>query len=338
MTIEPAIEESKTTPRTLEDSEPQAPESVSALANFDWNVQGIVSSLRTIRNKSLSQRNRFNKPAVLPSRKVLESAITVLSAAMFPHRLGTRTLNMHSVDYFVGQSLDSASAMLSEQAAVELDYSTFSQVDQDSIRHDARRRVKSILFYLPSIREQLDKDILAAYENDLAANSTDEVLACYPGILALIHYRIAHTIFNHDLPLIARMISEMAHSTTGIDIHPGAKIGESFFIDHGTGVVIGETSVIGNRVRIHHGVTLGARPEIQNRKATLTEWGFNIPRHPIIEDDVTIYADATILGRVKIGKGSIIGGNVCLTSNVPPMSKVTQAQSNLDSFIEGAGI
>lgn len=308
------------------------------IGEFDWNIQSIVTSLGSIRNKSLSQRNRLAKPAILPSRKALNRIMDELSSAMFPHRLGSRTLNAHSVDYFVGQALDSASLLLTEQAAIELDYSTFSQVDQSEILQDAKRRVRSVLAFLPSVREKLDKDIHAAFENDLAAKSHDEVLACYPGILALIHYRIAHHIFDHDLPLIARMIAEIAHAKTGIDIHPGAKIGESFFIDHGTGVVIGETSVIGNRVRIHHGVTLGARPEIQSQKAALTEWGFNVPRHPILEDDVTVYADATILGRVTIGKGSVIGGNVCLTSDVPPRSKVTQAQSNLDSFIEGAGI
>ncbi len=308
------------------------------LGEFDWNIQSLVVALRGIREKSLSQRNRLEKPAVLPSRNALKQVIEYLSSAMFPHRLSSRILNYHSVDCFVGQALDSASLALTEQAAIELDYSTFSQVERSEILLDAKRRVRSILACIPTIREQLDKDIQAAFENDLAARSHDEVLACYPGLLALIHYRIAHQVFEHDLPLIARMIAEIAHAKTGIDIHPGAQIGEAFFIDHGTGVVIGETSVIGNRVRIHHGVTLGARPEIQSQKAALTEWGFNVPRHPILEDDVTVYADATILGRVTIGKGSIIGGNVCLTQNVPPLSRVTQAQSNLDSFIEGAGI
>lgn len=162
-----------------------------------------------------------------------------------------------------------------------------------------------------------------------------KVLVCYPGIAAIICYRLAHELFLLELPLIARMISELAHSDTGIDIHPGATIGNSFFIDHGTGVVIGETAIIGERVRVYQAVTLGAKRFPTDENGALVKGN---PRHPIVEDDVVIYAGATILGRITIGKGSTIGGNVWLTRSVPPDSNITQAQAKQELFNHGAGI
>jgi len=181
----------------------------------------------------------------------------------------------------------------------------------------------------------LDTDIRAAYEGDPAASSLDEVLVCYPGITAIIHHRLAHELHRLGTPLIARIIAEIAHSATGIDIHPGADIGGSFFIDHGTGVVIGETAVIGQRVRLYQAVTLGAKRFPANENGSLVKGN---ARHPIVEDDVVIYAGATILGRVTIGRGSIIGGNVWLTRSVPPGSNISQAQVRSEVFDGGAGI
>ncbi|HZH55880.1 MAG TPA: serine O-acetyltransferase EpsC, partial [Burkholderiaceae bacterium] len=175
---------------------------------------------------------------------------------------------------------------------------------------------------LPEIRRLLDSDTLAAFAGDPAARSVDEILLCYPGLHAMIHHRIAHQFYRLELPLLARMVSEIAHSETGIDIHPGATIGEHFFIDHGTGVVIGETAIIGNNVRIYQAVTLGAKRFPADTDGTLTK---GLPRHPIVEDDVVIYAGATILGRVTLGKGCTIGGNVWLINDVPPGAHVTQA-------------
>jgi serine O-acetyltransferase len=175
---------------------------------------------------------------------------------------------------------------------------------------------------LPSIRTLLDSDVEAAYLGDPAAQSVDEVLICYPGIVAIIHYRLAHSLHQLGSRLVARIISEIAHARTGIDIHPGAIIGSSFFIDHGTGVVIGETCVIGDRVRLYQAVTLGARSFPTDENGLLTK---GLARHPIIEDDVVIYAGATILGRVTIGRGARIGGNVWLTEDVLPDSVVNQA-------------
>ena len=188
---------------------------------------------------------------------------------------------------------------------------------------------------LPAVRNLLESDIVAAYEGDPAARSVDEVLACYPGIMAIAYYRLAHELHLLGVPLIARMISEIAHSQTGIEIHPGAQIGPRFFIDHGTGVVIGETAIIGQNVRLYQAVTLGAKRFPVDEKGALVK---GIARHPIVEDDVVIYAGATILGRITIGKGSTIGGNVWLTRSVPPGSNVTQAQMRYELFEGGSGI
>lgn len=188
---------------------------------------------------------------------------------------------------------------------------------------------------LPEIKRILLTDINAIYNADPAAKNIGEIIYCYPSIRAMINHRIAHELVKLNIPLIPRIISEMAHSETGIDIHPGASIGESFCIDHGTGVVIGETCIIGNNVKIYQGVTLGAK------KFSLDENGNPIkdePRHPIIEDNVSIYSNATILGRIVIGRNSIIGGNVWITNNVPPNSKITQAHAIEDKFYDGLGI
>jgi serine O-acetyltransferase len=175
---------------------------------------------------------------------------------------------------------------------------------------------------LADIRILLDSDVEAAFSGDPAARSVDEILICYPGIIAVIYYRLAHGLHVLGAPLIARIISEIAHSDTGIDIHPGAVIGPSFFIDHGTGVVIGETAVIGKRVRLYQAVTLGAKSFPTDSNGRLRK---GLARHPIVEDDVVIYAGATVLGRITIGKGAKIGGNVWLTRAVPPGHTVNQA-------------
>jgi serine O-acetyltransferase len=185
------------------------------------------------------------------------------------------------------------------------------------------------------VRALLGSDVRAAYEGDPAATSQDEALFCYPGITAITHHRIAHELYRLGVPLIPRIISEIAHAETGIDIHPGAQIGARFFIDHGTGVVIGETCVIGERVRLYQGVTLGAKSFPTDAHGNPIK---GTPRHPIVEDDVIIYAGATILGRITIGRGASIGGNVWLTQAVPAGSRVTQAQVKQESFEGGAGI
>jgi serine O-acetyltransferase len=185
------------------------------------------------------------------------------------------------------------------------------------------------------VQRILALDVRAAFEGDPAAANPDEVIFCYPGIVAITNHRLAHELHILGVPIIPRMITEAAHSATGIDIHPGATIGDRFFIDHGTGVVIGETCIIGSRVRIYQGVTLGAKSFQLDGEGHPVR---GIDRHPIVEDDVTIYSGATILGRVTIGHGSVIGGNVWLVHGVPPGSRITQAQTREDVFERGAGI
>ena len=187
----------------------------------------------------------------------------------------------------------------------------------------ARKIANIFLSNLPAVHQRLATDVHDAYEGDPAATSPAETIFCYPGVLAITNYRIAHELHLLGVPIIPRMITERAHSITGIDIHPGTTIGESIFIDHGTGVVIGETSIIGNNVRIYQGVTLGAKSFPLDENGNPIK---GIDRHPIVEDDVIIYSGATILGRVVIGKGSTIGGNVWLTHDVPPGSRITQIE------------
>ena len=205
--------------------------------------------------------------------------------------------------------------------------------------HNLTRRAAHIMAAfaarLPAIRSLLDSDIRAAFTGDPSAKSVDEVVFCFPGVAALIRHRLAHELYLLGVPMLARIIAEKAHSETGIDIHPGATIGEGFFINHGTGVVIGETTIIGRNVRLYQAVTLGAKKfEADSDGQLLKEY----PRHPIVEDDVVIYAGATVLGRITIGKGSSIGGNVWLTHSVPAGSGVTQARAREETFDSGAGI
>jgi len=287
-------------------------------------VSDIVAELRSVRLSSLEHRHRPNKPPKLPSRKSLQSIVEGLSAALFPNRLGTPDLKEDGVDYFVGHTLDTALRELCQQMKLELRYSADIDYSKTPSEEAAIEKVNQFGRTLPKIRQILDTDLDAAFEGDPAAKSLDEVLVCYPGITAIIHHRLAHELHLLGLPLIARIIAEIAHSSTGIDIHPGATIGERFFIDHGTGVVIGETAVIGKHVRLYQAVTLGAKRFPTDEHGHLIKGS---ARHPILEDDVVIYAGATVLGRITIGKGAVIGGNVWLTHSVPAHRNITQANT-----------
>lgn len=293
----------------------------SPVQHMQGKIDAIVGELRKIRVASLEHRQRRNRPPKLPSRKSLAAVVEGLAAALFPNRLGPPGLTDEAIDYFVGHTLDVALRELCDQVMREL---RFAGQDND-IEARACHLVHEFAAGLPAVRLLLDSDIRAAFEGDPAARSSDEVLVCYPGITALTHHRIAHRLHQLGVPLIARIVSEIAHSTTGIDIHPGAEIGESFFIDHGTGVVIGETAVIGKHVRLYQAVTLGAKRFDVENDGTLVK---GHARHPIIEDDVVIYAGTTILGRITIGQGSTIGGNVWLTKSTPSGSTITQGPSH----------
>jgi serine O-acetyltransferase len=291
-----------------------------------WRLDDIVNELRTARHawRTKQSRNREVGPRGFPSRIEIEGIAAALSGALFPQRLGPPDIGFHNEDYYVGHTLDTALNSLVEQLRLEFGYGGHSP---DEIEVRARVIARDFASGLPAIRELLDSDVEAAYLGDPAARSVDEVLLCYPCVLAIIHHRLAHRLHNLGAPLIARMMSEIANSRTGIDIHPGAIIGRSFFIDHGTGVVIGETAVIGERVRLYQAVTLGAKSFVTQDDGSLRKGD---ARHPIVEDDVVIYAGATILGRVTIGAGSIIGGNVWITESLPPGSQVTQVVATRD--------
>lgn len=286
-------------------------------------LTSVVEGLRAARRQWRDAHRRGGDGRELPSRELLACMVQALSGALFPMRLGPPTLQPENEDFYVGHTLGAAMTTLRQQAALELRHDARQRGDAPPI-HDAGELARRFLLTLPRVRVLLDSDVLAAYQGDPAARSVDEVLLCYPGLRALISHRIAHELYKLDLPLIARVVAELAHADTGIDIHPGATIGSGCFIDHGTGVVIGETAVIGERVRIYQNVTLGAKsiPTDGDGHAVKGQ-----PRHPIVEDEVVIYAGATVLGRVTIGRGAIIGGNVWLTRSVAPGSVITQADS-----------
>ncbi len=273
---------------------------------------------------------------VLPSRAAVVEIVDCLRAVLFPGYFGASELSREGLRYHVGATLDHVRYLIYEQVRRGLCFVCRRDMPNcEECEQEARDMTDSLLNKLPELRHMLATDVQAAYIGDPAARSAEETIFCYPGVLATASHRIAHELYKLDVPVLPRMISERAHSTTGIDIHPGATIGESFFIDHGTGVVIGETTVIGDRVRIYQGVTLGARSFPKDEHGNPVK---GIARHPIVEDDVIIYGGATILGRVTIGEGSVIGGNVWLTESVPAGSKVTQARARRDVFSEGAGI
>ena len=291
-----------------------------------WQLQAIVCQLRTARNQWRTQNGRVSGEQggrELPSRAAMAEILEALCGALFPMRLGPVDLREESEDFYVGHTLDVALNALLKQARLELRYvARQGGLADEGVDATATLLIQDFALALPGLRSILDTDVLAAYHGDPAARSVDEVLLCYPGILAVIHHRLAHHLYRAGLPLLARISAEIAHSATGIDIHPGAQIGRSFFIDHGTGVVIGETAIIGESVRIYQAVTLGAKRFPADESGQLQK---GHPRHPIVEDDVVIYAGATILGRITIGQGSTIGGNVWLTRSVPAGSNLTQA-------------
>ena len=267
---------------------------------------------------------------VLPSREAVIQIVEDLRSVIFPGYFGTSDLHDESLHYYIGATL--ARALRALEAQVRRGLAFCERHDYESCGHcsdTAQAVTKAFLARIPEVRRLAHTDVEAAYEGDPALKSRDEAIFAYPGLYATTAQRIAHELHVLGVPLIPRIMTEWAHTTTGIDIHPGATIGEKFFIDHGTGVVIGETSIIGARVRIYQGVTLGAKSFPLDEKGNPIK---GIDRHPVVEDDVVIYAGATILGRITIGKGSTIGGNVWLDHDVAPGSRITQAQATTPDF------
>ncbi len=285
----------------------------SALPRFD--VDGVVSELRSSRDVTHNVRHG-GRIRPMPSRTTLSDIVDDLSAVLFPSHYGQSESGAAFFDDFVRGTLTTTLGVLEEQVRRGLSFTHDDFLSPDAIDREALAITGAFASALPEIRARLVGDLRAALTGDPAASSAPEILLGYPSMTALIHYRLAHALHGLGARFPARLISEVARSKTGIDIHPAAIIGESLFIDHGTGVVIGETAVVGNRVRLHQGVTLGA----QHGQAGVAQK--SLPRHPIVEDDVVIQAGATVLGRITIGRGSLICGNACLIASVPPFSCV----------------
>jgi len=316
--------------------------SSQAVANAGDDVRPGVSTLADIVERLRGAHDGLSRwPAAscqaLPSRDAVASIVESLRSVVFPGYFGDTDVDEQSMPFHLGATLDRTVGALREQIRRGL-CATCEEPDPcrcPRCEERAASLAHAFVSRLPGIRRLLATDVQAAYEGDPAATSPSETILCYPGILAVTNYRLAHELHALEVPLLPRIITEQAHSITGIDIHPGAAIGERFFIDHGTGVVIGETAVIGRRVRIYQGVTLGAR------SFPLDENGHpvkGIPRHPIIEDDVIVYSGATILGRITVGAGSVVGGNVWLTHSVPPGSRISQVEVKETRYEGGAGI
>ncbi|MGZ5848545.1 MAG: serine O-acetyltransferase EpsC [Ramlibacter sp.] len=301
--------------------------------SLSLDLADVVGGLRAARDdwRQAHHRSGELRGRDLPVPESVERMVEQLKGALFPMRLGPPQLRHDSEDFYVGHTLDQALQELQLQTQLELRHALRgAAAPETQLAERAARLAREFAHALPAIRRVLDTDVMAAWQGDPAARSVDEVLLCYPGVLAMIHHRLAHKLYALGLPLLARIVAEIAHSRTGIDIHPGAAIGPAFFIDHGTGVVIGETAVIGERVRLYQNVTLGAKRFPVADDGVLAK---GLPRHPILEDDVVIYAGATVLGRVTIGKGAVIGGNVWLTHDVPAGGSVSQARTS-----EGHGV
>ena len=272
--------------------------------------------------KGLFHLHKEGEP--LPSAKALHEIIELARSILFPGYYGNSTINSRTIHYHIGVNVERLFDLLSGQILAGL---CFGEADRrpplpvEAAREEAARLAAGVVAKLPALRKILATDVEAAYNGDPAAQSYGEVICCYPAIKAISNYRLAHELLTAGVPLIPRIITEMAHSETGIDIHPGACIGSHFTIDHGTGVVIGATSILGNNVKLYQGVTLGARsfPLDANGKPIK-----NIPRHPILEDNVIVYSNATILGRITVGHDAVVGGNIWVTEDVPPGAKLVQ--------------
>ncbi len=301
--------------------------------------QRIANTIRDLADPAsynlVCHEHRLGEP--MPSIHKLARIVELVREIIFPGYFGQTSLRPDTTTHYMGVYVDELYELLCGEILAGLCFECNDESANKLERHTTLSKEKAIAFIeqLPEIRKKLVKDVQATWLGDPAAVSFGEVIFCYPAIKAITNYRVAHLLYSLEVPIIPRYISEMAHSETGIDIHPRAQIGEYFSIDHGTGVVIGSTSIIGNHVKIYQGVTLGAR------SFELDELGNPIKgvlRHPIVEDHVIIYAGATILGRITIGANATIGGNVWVTKNVPANAKLAQRWPKDNIFADGAGI
>ena len=268
----------------------------------------------------------------LPSVEDVKQIVSLIKGIIFPDYFNKRQPDEQLRAYQIGVSMEQLYQLLRQQIARGLQFC--EECSEDDVKVAGERLALEFIDSLPEIKRLLYTDIQAMFDNDPAAATYGEVIFCYPVVYPMTHYRIAHRLHEMKVPVIPRIITEQAHSKTGIDIHPGAQIGEYFSIDHGTGVVIGETCIIGNHVTLYQGVTLGAKSFKYDEQGNM----LNVPRHPIIEDNVTIYSNASVLGRITIGHDSTIGGNIWLTHDVPPYSRILQSKAVDASYQDGLGI
>ena len=287
----------------------------------------------------LSERERDMMPAgtaPMPSVEEVRRIVSLCKDIIFTDYFHKRQSDEKMRSYHIGVSMDELYNLLKRQIARGMQFCEDSHkfTSKEQVYELANKLALQFIDTLPEIKRLLYTDVQAMFDNDPAALNYGEVIFCYPVVQAMTHYRIAHKLHELKVPVIPRIITELAHSKTGIDIHPGAQIGEYFAIDHGTGVVIGETSIIGNHVTLYQGVTLGSKNFKHDEQGNI----LNVPRHPIIEDYVTVYSNASILGRITIGHHSIIGGNIWVTHNVAPNSRIQQSKAVESHYEGGLGI
>ena len=274
--------------------------------------------------------------APLPSVEKVNRIVVLVKNIIFPDYFEKRQPDEAIRSYHIGVAMEELLRLLTKQIAHGLQFCEDCEAERtkEEVYREAEQKALQFIDSLPEIKRILYTDVQAMFDNDPAAPNYGEVIFCYPSMNTMTHYRIAHRLHELQVPVIPRIITELAHSKTGIDIHPGARIGEYFAIDHGTGVVIGETAIIGDHVTLYQGVTLGAKSFKYDEQGNM----LNIPRHPIIEDYVTVYSNASILGRITIGHHSVIGGNIWITNSVPPYSRIQQSKAIDVAFQDGAGI
>ena len=287
---------------------------------MNTNIQKTIlqlSDIKDFKNICHERDNNFSMPSIEELRKIVQ----ITRSLLFPGYFGDAAVNENTMLYHIGINVEKLRLLLKQQIKSGICFDDNTKTSADDLEKESAEKAVVFIEQLPEIRKKLHTDVIAAYNGDPAAKSYGEIIFCYPAIRAISNYRIAHALLKLNVPLIPRIITEMAHSETGIDIHPGATIGDFFTIDHGTGVVIGETSVIGTNVKLYQGVTLGA-------KSFPLDAGGNpikgIDRHPKIGNNVIIYSNSTILGNIKVGDGAIIGGNIWVDVDVPEGAKLVQ--------------
>lgn len=291
--------------------------------NSETTLRSTIEALSCKENiKDVCHLRQNGEP--LPSQQSVARIVELCRGLFFPGFFGDSDVNHNNVIHYVGIRCEQLRDVLIEQITAGLCFNQ-QNINLLEITELAKNKADQFIANLPKLRQLLFSDVKATYLGDPAAISTDEVIYCYPAIRAISNYRIAHELVKLEVPIIPRMISEQAHSETGIDIHPAATIGAGFTIDHGTGIVVGATAIIGNNVKLYQGVTLGAKSFDIDADGNPIK---GIPRHPIIGDNVVIYSNASILGRIKIGAGAVIGGNIWVTEDVAEGEKLVQAKAN----------